>query len=123
MATIIHPQRPHLAFPHLRWHGVKAVPLLITLAVGMVIWLIPPPRVAAEALPPGANLASAWHLLAIFVATIVGIIVKPLPMGAVAMLGMTATALTGTLTIADALSGFQDTTIWLIVLAFFIARG
>jgi len=44
-------------------------------------------------------------------------------MGAVALLGVTATPLTGTLTIADALSGFQDTTIWLIVLALFIARG
>jgi DASS family divalent anion:Na+ symporter len=123
MATVAHSHRPHLALPHFAWHGVKPLPLLITLGVGIAIWLIPPPQVAADALPQGANLAKAWHLLAIFVATIVGIIVKPLPMGAVAMLGVTATALTGTLTIADALSGFQDTTIWLIVLAFFIARG
>src|SRR5687767_11476656 len=123
MATVAHSHRPHLALPHFAWHGVKLLPLLITLGVGIAIWLIPPPQVAADALPQGANLAKAWHLLAIFVATIVGIIVKPLPMGAVAMLGVTATALTGTLTIADALSGFQDTTIWLIVLAFFIARG
>lgn len=123
MATILHPHRPQVALPHVEWHGVKPLPLLVTLAVGLAIWLIPPPNVAADALPQGANMVSAWHLLAIFVATIVGIIVKPLPMGAVAMLGVTATALTGTLTIADALSGFQDTTIWLIVLAFFIARG
>jgi DASS family divalent anion:Na+ symporter len=34
-----------------------------------------------------------------------------------------ATVLTGTLAIGDALSGFADATIWLIVLAFFIARG
>jgi divalent anion:Na+ symporter, DASS family len=123
MATVIHSHRPHLALPHLEWHGVAPVPLLITLAVGLTIWLIPPPRVAADALPQGADMVKAWHLLAIFAATIVGIIVKPLPMGAVAMLGIAASALTGTLTIADALSGFQDTTIWLIVLAFFIARG
>ena len=40
----------------------------------------------------------AWHLLAIFVATSVGIILKPLPMGAIAMIGVAATALSGTLT-------------------------
>jgi DASS family divalent anion:Na+ symporter len=62
-------------------------------------------------------------LLAIFVATILGIILKPLPMGAVAMIGMAATALTGTLSIGDTLSGFSNSVIWLIVFAFFIARG
>ena len=88
-----------------------------------MLWNISPPRVAADALPPGADMVRAWHLLAIFVATIVGLIIKPLPMGAVALLGLTATVLTGTLAIGDALSGFADATIWLIVLAFFIARG
>jgi DASS family divalent anion:Na+ symporter len=63
------------------------------------------------------------HLLAIFIATIVGIILKPLPMGAVAIVGIAVTATSGTLPIADALSGFSDVVIWLIVLAFFISRG
>ena len=63
------------------------------------------------------------HLLAIFIATIVGIILKPMPMGAMAALGIAMTALSGTLPIADALSGFSDVVIWLIVLAFFISRG
>jgi len=63
------------------------------------------------------------HLLAIFVATILGIILKPLPMGAVAMVGICATAVSGTLSITDALSGFGNRVIWLIVLAFFISRG
>jgi di/tricarboxylate transporter len=61
--------------------------------------------------------------LAIFVAAIVGIITKPLPMGAIALFGIAATALTGTLTINQALSGFGNSTIWLIVVAFFISRG
>jgi DASS family divalent anion:Na+ symporter len=63
------------------------------------------------------------HLLAIFVGTIVGIILKPLPMGAVAMVGIAASAMTKTLTITEALSGFGNRVIWLIVLAFFISRG
>ena len=95
-------------------HSVKWIPLLITTAVGLIIWFTPP--------PDGVS-ADAWQLLAIFVATIVGIISQPLPMGAVAIIGIAATALTGTLSIGEALSGFSNTTIWLIVIAFFVARG
>ncbi|MBN1965798.1 MAG: anion permease [Anaerolineae bacterium] len=99
--------------------AAKLVPLLITLAVGVIIWFIPPPQGIQEL----ENGATAWHLLAIFVATIVGLIVKPLPMGAVAMIGIALTTLTGTLSITNALSGFGNSTIWLIALAFFISRG
>jgi len=63
------------------------------------------------------------HLLAIFVATISGLILKPLPTGAVAFIGIGATAATGTLSVAESLSGFGNRVIWLIVLAFFISRG
>jgi len=92
----------------------KLVPVIITLAVGVVLWFIPPPEGVKQ---------EAWHLLAIFVATIVGIISKPLPMGAVAIIGVAATALTGTLNIGDALSGFGNTTVWLIGVAFFVSRA
>jgi divalent anion:Na+ symporter, DASS family len=92
----------------------KITPLLATVLIGAVIWFIPA--------PDGVD-TRAWHLLAIFVATILGIITKPLPMGAVAMLGVTMTALTGTLTIGESLSGFGNSVIWLIVIAFFISRG
>jgi divalent anion:Na+ symporter, DASS family len=92
----------------------EALRLLGVLLVGVTIWLIPPP----SGVEP-----KAWHLLAIFVATIVGIIAKPLPMGAMALLGIAATALSGTLTINQALSGFGNSTIWLIVVAFFISHG
>jgi hypothetical protein len=73
--------------------------------------------------PTGGVQSTAWHLLAIFVATIVGIVVKPLPMGAMALLGVATTAFSGTLSINQALSGFGNSTIWLIVIAFFISRG
>lgn len=93
---------------------IQLRPLLITVAVGLLLWFIP--------VPQGLEV-KAWHLFAIFVATIVGLIVKPLPMGAVAVLGISACAVTGTLSIKEALSGFSNTTIWLIVIAFFISRG
>lgn len=44
-------------------------------------------------------------------------------MGAVAVIGIGVTAASGTLTIGEALTGFSNRVIWLIVLAFFISRG
>jgi DASS family divalent anion:Na+ symporter len=94
--------------------GAKKLPLLVTVLVGAAIWVLPPPQ--------GVEVR-AWQLLAVFVATIVGIILKPLPMGAVAMCGIIATLATKTLSLAEALNGFANATIWLIVVAFLIARG
>lgn len=90
----------------LRW----GIPLVLGLAVAVT----PRPH---EVTPNG------WHLLAIFVATVAGVIARPLPMGAVAVLGLTVAGFTHVLTPDQALSGYANTAIWLIVLAFFIARG
>ncbi len=87
---------------------------LLPLTLGAGIWLVPPPA--------GVSV-QAWHLLAIFLATILGLMLKPLPMGAVAVIGITLTALTGTLTVSQSLSGFGNSVIWLLVTAFFISRG
>lgn len=87
---------------------------VVPLAIALALWPLPAPQGVER---------SAMQLLAIFVATIVGIILKPLPMGAVAMVGIAATSATGTLDINDSLSGFGNRVIWLIVLAFFISRG
>ncbi len=94
--------------------GTRWIGLLIPLVLAVALWFLPAPS--------GVDPAG-MHLLAIFVATIVGIILKPLPMGAVAMVGIAATAMTNTLTITQSLSGFGNRVIWLIVLAFFISRG
>ena len=94
--------------------GTRWIPLAITLCVGLLLWWIPPPE--------GVTLR-AWHLLAIFVATIVGIIVKPLPMGAVALVALGLTGALEILPVDQVFSGFANAQIWLIVLACFIARG
>ena len=86
--------------------------LLGVLAVGVVLWLLPPPA--------GLEL-QAWRLLAIFVATVAGIITRPLPMGAIAMIGLTVTLLTGTLETNQVLAGFGNSTVWLVVCAFLLA--
>jgi DASS family divalent anion:Na+ symporter len=86
----------------------------VVLLAGLVVLLIP--------VPAGISKQS-WHLFAIFVATIVGSIVRPMPGGAVVLLGVAALALTGTLPIDQALGGYSDPIVWLVLAAFFISRG
>ncbi len=87
---------------------------VVVIAVGIIIWLVP--------VPTGVKPA-AWNLFAVFVATILGFILQPLPIGALAFASITFTVLAGILKPAEALSGFANTTIWLIVSAFLFAQG
>ena len=67
--------------------------------------------------------ANSWLLLAIFAATMVGLIVQPLPGGAMVFLGICALAISGTVPVATALAGYSDPVVWLVLAAFFISRG
>ncbi|XP_038901458.1 dicarboxylate transporter 1, chloroplastic [Benincasa hispida] len=96
------------------WQGAAIKPLIASIATGIILWFVP--------VPSGVS-RNAWQLLAIFLATIVGIITQPLPLGAVALLGLGASVLTKTLTFSAAFSAFGDPIPWLIALAFFFARG
>lgn len=86
---------------------------IIVLAIGFVIWVCPTP----QGLTP-----NAWHLFAVFAATIAGFILQPISMGAVAFIALTFCAITGVLKTGQALMGFGNGTIWLIVCAFFPAH-
>lgn len=87
---------------------------LIVILIGAAIWFLP---------PFGSLKPEAMHLIAIFVATILGLILQPLPQGAVVVLGVAFAAITKTLTVGQSLAGFSDATVWLIVMAFLLARG
>ncbi len=100
--------------PTERSTGARVACGVATILVAVIIWFLPSPAGVA---------IKAWHLLAIFAATIAGLILQPLPMGAVVIIGTMATALTGTLSPADALNGFANTTVWLIFAAFLFSRG
>lgn len=86
----------------------------IVLLAGLCVLLSP--------IPTGIT-AKSWHLFAIFVATIVGSIVRPVPGGAMVLLGVAALALTGTLPVDQALGGYGDPIVWLVLAAFFMSRG
>ncbi len=90
----------------LKWAVVLAAALLVLVA----------PR-------PEGTTPQSWRLLAIFVATIVGSIARPLPGGAVVLLGVVALALTGAMPVEQALRGYADPIVWLVLAAFFISRG
>jgi DASS family divalent anion:Na+ symporter len=92
--------------------GTRRVRLLVAIALGGLVWALP--------VPEGVD-ARGWHLLAIFIATVVGIVMQAMPMGAVAVVALATTALSGTLELDEVLSGFAHSTVWLIVAAFLVA--
>jgi len=93
----------------MRWYR-----LAVVVVIGTALWFSPIP---SEVNP------RAWELLAVFVATIVGVILRPIPMGAMAFVAASFAVLSGTLTITEATAGFGSTVVWLVVAAFFIATA
>ena len=71
--------------------------------------------------PIEAFTANQRHLLAFFTSTIIALVVRPIPMTVSVLVSMTLLALTGTLSTAEALSGFAMPTVWLIFSAFIYA--
>lgn len=95
---------------------VKYSKFIWPVIIGLAIWLLTPFK------PVGIPVAG-WHMLAIFVATIIGCITQPLPIGATALLGMTVTVLLRIVDIDTATAGFGNSTVWMIGMAYFLSRG
>ena len=87
---------------------------IIPIAIGVILWFVPPPE--------GLNV-KAWQMFAIFVATIAGIILAPLPMSAVALIGATVATLLGVIPFSAVVDATGTDLVWLVILAFFISRG
>ena len=97
------------------WKGAALKPLAMSIAVGMIVNFIVP--------RPEAVVPQAWALLSIFLSTITGLVLGPLPVGAWAFCGLTTAVVTKTLSFQMAFAAMTNDVIWLIVLAFFFARG
>lgn len=82
--------------------------------IGLGIWFAP--------LPEGVKV-EAWHLLAVFIATIAAFILQPVAIGSAAVIGLATVVFTGVLKPGQALEGFSATVIWLIVAAFMFSKG
>ncbi|HCD1616022.1 TPA: DASS family sodium-coupled anion symporter [Serratia marcescens] len=92
---------------------LRPLPSLCALGATLIIWfLIPVPEGVAP---------NAWQLLALFIGTIIAIIGKAMPIGAVSVIAIALVAVTGVTNpgkpgaaLDDALSGFSNQLIWLI---------
>jgi len=98
----------------------RPVPTAVALGTALLIWFVIP--------VPDKVSPNAWHLLALFIGTIVGIIGKAMPIGALSIVAISLVAITGVTNpgkpgaaIADALSGFANPLIWLIAIAMLIS--
>ena len=89
---------------------------IVPVIVGLIIWFATPLR-------PVAISVAGWHMFALFVATIIACITQPLPIGAVSIIAFALVVLTRTVPMEKAIVGFGNASIWLIAMAFFIARG
>ncbi|KAK1423763.1 hypothetical protein QVD17_19071 [Tagetes erecta] len=99
----------------LNFSGAKPIPLAISISVGLIV---------AFAIPKPAEVSKkAWRLFAIFLTTISGLIMGPLPVGAWAFVCLTISVLTKTLSFKSAFDAFTNEVIWLIVVSFFFSRG
>ncbi|MGA3202812.1 MAG: DASS family sodium-coupled anion symporter, partial [Bryobacteraceae bacterium] len=72
---------------------------------------------------PAAVNPAGWRLTGIFIATIAGCILQPIPGGALVLLAVTLAAIFGGLTVEQALAGYADKSVWLVMAAFFISRA
>ncbi len=87
---------------------------LLVFAIGVALWFIP---------TPDGLQTQAWHLFAIFITSIIAVILNAMPIFTSSILALSAVVLTKTLTPEKAYTGFDEGFILLIVIAFLIARG
>jgi DASS family divalent anion:Na+ symporter len=86
---------------------------IVLLLVPAAIWM----------LPHGGFSPRNWGLLCLFVATICGLITRPVAAGALMIAAIALGALLRLFSIQDGLSGYGNVTVWLIFAAFLFARG
>lgn len=89
----------------IRWGAV--------LAIGALLYFLPLPGLSVP----------QRQLLAVFIATILALVVRPAPMGVSVLIAMTLLALTGTIPANRVLLGFSNQTVWLIFAAYLFARA
>ncbi len=87
---------------------------ILPFAIAIGIWLVP--------VPAGLT-APAWHLFAIFVASIAAVLVGAFPLLTSTMIAVAAVVLTGTISAAKAFGGFANPSVLLVVIAFLVAQA
>src|SRR5687767_16001351 len=86
----------------------------IPFAVAFGIWFSP--------VPSGLTVP-AWHLFAVFAAAIASVLIGAFPLLTASMLAVGAIVLTGTIKPEQAYSGFANSSVLLVVIAFIVAQA
>lgn len=106
--------------PKEKTRDLAIIPALLAITAGIIVWLLPQPETVSN---------DGWLMLALFIGTIVAIIGKAMPIGAISIIAIVlvaatkVTATTPSAAISDALSSFSSPLIWLIAIAVMISRG
>ena len=87
-----------------RWTGLA----ILAVVYFVIVYLIPKP---AAVKPEG------WRLTGFFIATIAGLVLQPVPAGALVLASLALVSVCGGLTIQQALAGYGDPTVWLVMAA------
>lgn len=83
-------------------------------ALALGIWFFP--------VPAGLT-APAWHLFAVFAAAIASVLINAFPLLTASMLAVGAIVMTGTIKPEQAYSGFANSSVLLVVVAFIVAQA
>lgn len=90
---------------HWRW----ITPLL----VAAIVWWCPHAGFSAR----------AWGLLSLYASVVSALITRPMPSGAVLLIASSTALFLGLFSVQEALSGYANVTVWLIVAAFLFSRA
>jgi DASS family divalent anion:Na+ symporter len=100
-------------------HDRPALPRLV--AVGLIVLVA---LVVLYVVPrPASVSAQGWRLCAVFLATVLALMLRPIAGGAAVLMGVTVTVLSGALPVSKALSAYGSATVWQVMAAFFVARA
>ena len=95
-------------------HRRRLVKFLILVLIYLVI---------AHVIPRPATVQPAgWRITAIFLATIAGLMIQPLPGAPLVLIGLMMFVLVGRMPMAEALSGYATPSVWLVLAAMITAR-
>lgn len=98
-----------------RDRSIQLVPILAIWAGALLVRLAVP-------VPAGLDERS-WSLLIVFLAALTGLVAQPAPMGVLFLTALAIAVISGVLTPAQALAGYSNNILWLIVIAFMFARA
>lgn len=99
------------------------VPVRAPVALGRLLALVGIYVITAHVLPPpGGVTPEGWRVTAVFLSTVAGLMLQPLPGAVVVIIGLTMLVLVGGIPMNEALAGFSTPSVWLVLGAMLISR-